>query len=265
MRNHISVTAEAPTSRIFHDELINDEVFGALPHRLVYSARSSGLRLFPFPHFYATEVFPAAILEAIIKLWPAECQFKSIGDTKRVTAGRYRERLITSLDTLVETLDADSEQYLFWSRLHRSLASDELIAHLIEWLWPYIKAERTLPENVTLYSDVVLTDDKAGYKLGPHTDSPERLLTILFYVPQSNANPSAGTSIYVPKLPNYDAKVSAMHLDQQDFYAVYKAPFIQNASIGFLVGDRSFHGAEQIHNLSVPRRQIQYSIRLRPA
>ena len=84
---------------------------------------------------------------------------------------------------------------------------------------------------------VQLVRDFPGYKLGPHTDSPTDVKTLLFYltpVPRE----SGGTSVFRSKRP-CDGRV---HHEFKDFELVKTAPYVPNGFYGHVRSDYSFHG-----------------------
>jgi len=240
-----------------------DDIFRALPHRLSYRIRASPVRNYPFSHFLTERVFDDEIADAITRYWPAGSNFTEISNTSRVLGG-YQERMISPLPVLAARLHEGSEQQTFWSKFYQAMSSDQLIGNLLEWLWPMIKTTRDLPENIEIYPDITITDDKNGYAIGPHTDAPHRLVTILFYVPEDDSIKKTGTSIYVPKNKNFEPKISGRHHRREQFDEVFRAPFLPNSGFGFIVSPTSYHGAELVSDLKTPRRQLQYSLRYRP-
>jgi hypothetical protein len=59
--------------------------------------------------------------------------------------------------------------------------------------------------------------------LGPHTDIPEKLITILFYFPVDNFEENIGTSIYMPKDFKFTCS-GGPHYTKEKFNLIYTAP-----------------------------------------
>ena len=83
--------------------------------------------------------------------------------------------------------------------------------------------------------------DRAGYSIGPHTDSPRRLLTMMVYLPEDREHTHLGTSVYRPL---EDGRVCAgeAHHAFDGFEVVKTAPYLPNSAFGFMKTDNSFHG-----------------------
>ena len=241
----------------------NDRDSSLILRRALYHLRSSTVRTYPYPHFYGAGAFDETTLSEMHQFWPSAGQLKSIATTSRVSRGRYEERNIISIESLAKTLPENGAAYNFWSSIGAAMGSDEFVCELLEWLWPDIKRTRDLPETISIFPDLILTEDSVGYAIGPHTDSPNRLVTILFYVPENEGSVDTGTSIYVPKASSAISGMSAIHRRHDEFYNVFTAPFSPNSFFGFVVGPNSYHGVEPIKTLTTSRRQIQLSIRFK--
>lgn len=231
---------------------------------LFYRLRSFRIRNYPFDHFYGQDTFGGDTSRSIQKYWPSSDVFSSISQTRRVVNGGYPERHLISLPELSERSASDLAGKNFWETFGKAILGDWFLASVAEWWWPIISLYRSLPKKIQLYSECILTDDRVGYALGPHTDAPSRLLTILFYVSPTTNERLEGTSLYVPRSPVEELREpSPAHRRREDFYRVFTAPFVRDACLGFAVGPTSFHGVERLTNPKSPRRQIQFCIRFR--
>ena len=106
-----------------------------------------------------------------------------------------------------------------------------------------------------------------GYFLGPHTDIPTKVATLLFNLPGDASAPHLGTTLYEPLDPAVRS-VGSRHHDFGDFRVVRTMPFVPNSVFGFLKTDNSFHGVAPISakDADASRRDlIQYTIYNDPA
>lgn len=104
-------------------------------------------------------------------------------------------------------------------------------------------------------SRVQLCRDFPGYAIGPHTDGKERS-TILYYLAGNDSKQHLGTSIYVPKNPNFTCD-GAKHHAFKRFNKFKTVPYLPNTGFGFIRCDYSFHGVEKTDSV---RNVIQVSI-----
>lgn len=88
--------------------------------------------------------------------------------------------------------------------------------------------------------DAFLLRDSAGYKINPHTDTPAKAVTALFYLNDAEE----GTSLYRPKKNGFKSKEGG-HLPRKDFIKVDTVPFKAGTMLAFARTDESFHGVEE--------------------
>lgn len=241
----------------------NDQNLNAGVRKTLYRIRNEAIRTYPFAHFHGKSVFDDSVISLIQRFWPSDEKFSSITSTGRVHADRRVDRVMISIDALTESALLSPVESMFWSNFSAAVRSREFIGSILDWLWPEIIKVRVLPESFLIYSDLILTEDSVGYEIGPHTDAPSRLVTLLFYVPESGESPEAGTSIYVPRSVISARGPRAIHWKHEDFYELFRAPFLPNSFLGFVVGPHSYHGVEPVERLRTSRRQVQLSIRLK--
>lgn len=87
-----------------------------------------------------------------------------------------------------------------------------------------------------------LARDLPDYWIAPHTDAPAKLVSIMFYLPETEG--VHGTSIYVPK----DGKLTSKESDgpgREFFDVAYTVPHKPNSAFAFLRTDNSWHGVEK--------------------
>lgn len=238
---------------------------GALAAALLYSLRRSTLRRYPCTHFYSESMFPDHVLAGIYRNWPSSADITAISGSRRVTPGAYQARGLLSLSDLLKSRKDRGEDSPFWRAFSRDLTSDEFTRAIFEWLWPEIELVRKLPDQIELSVEWVLTEDQVGYAIGPHTDAPSRLATILIYVPVDDKSQFAGTSLYVPKNTELKRGISPAHHHSRDFHRVFTAPFLPNSAFGFVVSSDSFHGVEKVESLPTSRRQIMLFLKYKVA
>ncbi|MGH8910531.1 MAG: hypothetical protein ACRD0K_29565, partial [Egibacteraceae bacterium] len=95
-----------------------------------------------------------------------------------------------------------------------------------------------------LSEDLFLVSDHGGYALGPHTDSPSKVLNVLFYLPADESTMHAGTSLYEPIEAGRTCP-GGPHYPAADFREVKRVPFKPNSALIFAKSDTSFHGVER--------------------
>ena len=118
-------------------------------------------------------------------------------------------------------------------------------------------------DTVQTGTEILLVRDHTNYSIGPHTDSPSRLLSLLFYFPRDDSLSHLGTSIYMPKDPQFSC-IGGPHYKPNNFDRVQTMPYRPNSLFAFMKNDKSFHGVEPIADQDIQRDLLLYDIRLEP-
>ena len=114
------------------------------------------------------------------------------------------------------------------------------------------------------YDEALLVQDYTTYSLGPHTDSPTKVLSFLFYLPADDSLAHLGTSIYVPKDPRFTCPGGPHHPFEM-FDRMMTMPFLPNTLFAFMKTQNSFHGVEPIQKAGVRRDLLLYDIKVAEA
>ena len=91
--------------------------------------------------------------------------------------------------------------------------------------------------------------DFTKYNLGAHTDSVNKFVTFLFYIPSDNNLSNIGTSLYKPIVDIDSNKHRHFTTEQtkQNFIKVKTCPFVPNSLFLFPRTKSSFHGVEEVN------------------
>lgn len=188
----------------------------------------------PFPFFFARNVFPAKFYEDLMLTLRAKRDYHAESFANREFA-----------DALTDFPDL---------RFMKSRPFfDAMLAN-----WPIQLKERFGGRNVQFYHDLRLIRDQQHYKIGPHTDAPWKVLSLLFYLPETDANSAHGTSIYVPHYSDFTCE-GGPHYGFELFDRVATMPFVPNSCLGFWKTNKSFHGVEPIP-VQFQRNVLLYNI-----
>jgi hypothetical protein len=110
-------------------------------------------------------------------------------------------------------------------------------------------------------ADSLIVRDVTNFNIGPHTDAPHRLLSLLFYCPDDDALSHLGTSIYVPRDLEFTCD-GGPHYPHRLFNRVKTMEYKPNTLFAFVKNDRSFHGVEPIGDPNVLRDILLYDVRV---
>ncbi|MGH6954301.1 MAG: hypothetical protein ACREGL_08975 [Alphaproteobacteria bacterium] len=227
----------------------------------LYQIANAPMRPFPYPHFYVTEVFPAEFYAAMLANLPAAESYRSLAETGRVPSGAYKERSVFFFEE--EQLGAIArERATFWLELAQWLLGPEFI-NLLAAKFDSCIQQRFAGHsgNVRLKPEAFLVKDRSGYSIGPHSDAPHRLLSLLFYLPRDERWRRFGTSLFLPKDRSFTCE-GGRHHGFERFDRIATMAYVPNTLFGFVKTDNSFHGVEPVDAEGIERDLLLYDIRL---
>jgi hypothetical protein len=192
-----------------------------IERHVMYALCNTRVKPWPYPHFYAENVFPPDFYPQILQHLNEKTQYS--------VASPFANR------SFAREVDMPELQFL-----QRPCFMNAMINLFKEQF-----VERFPDGRASVYKDLRLVRDAQHYKIGPHTDARWKVLSLLFYLPPDAANAQYGTSIFTPRDPNFTCE-GGPHHDFAQFDRVYTAPFVPNSCFGFWKTARSFHGVEPI-------------------
>jgi hypothetical protein len=197
---------------------------------------------------------PLSLLQSKL---PEPTHMVPLDEARPVSKGSYRERFVLTFggDRFAGLPD---EQRRFWGDLHRWLLSGVFRNLMLEKFRGFIN-QRFQGQTVTFYDEALLVQDTTNYSLGPHSDSPRKVITFLFHLPKDESQRHLGTSIYVPKERNFRC-AGGPHYQHAHFDRLWTMPFVPNSLFVFFKTDASFHGVEPIGDADTRRWLLLYDI-----
>lgn len=197
---------------------MNQAVF----NHIVYSLRNAEVRRYPYLHFQAFDVFPADFYKELLDSLPSQDQYAS-------GAANYNGRKFAT-PAAIEGLER--------------LQTPEFCHHIGKI---FVEGMRNrFPDGkVNIYTDLRLIRDSENYSIGPHTDAPWKIVSLLFYLPRDDSLLGLGTSVYMPNEPGQVCQ-GGPHYPFDKFHKVHTAEFRPNSCFGFFKTENSWHGVEPI-------------------
>jgi len=221
-----------------------------------YEFGNAQVREFPFPHFYLQEAFPPDFYQKIQKNLPNTSDLCPIAEKRPVNG--YKERFVCCFDD--ESMSSlTPEKSIFWRGFRDSYLRGAFGSLLMNKFSGFINARFEGSADLEFYDELLLVHDVKDYQLGPHTDSPKKLITVLFYLPDDKEHEFMGTSIYLPKDPSFQCP-GGPHHNHGDFVKVKTMPYLPNSAFCFLKTNDSFHGVEKLIEEGYGRWLLLYDI-----
>ena len=214
----------------------------------------------PFAHCVIDGIFPPDFYEAILENWPEEASWRPLGESGRVEKESYAERFVV-LMTERDYARLDPTRRVFWKdevaawmmgARFRAALLDKFAADLRGTTFDAV-AERTI-------GDGLIVSDRTNYTIGPHTDEPPRVVSLLFYLPEDATFRRFGTSLYTPNDPTVRC-AGGPHYDFAGFQRSATVEFLPNRLVMFPKSDRCFHGVERVGLRGIERRLLIYNVR----
>ncbi len=218
----------------------------------------------PFPHLIVENIFPEELYKCTQKYFPDPSEMHSISeDSSRVKKDSYKRRNIFHFN--IQNLQKLSEpKKVFWASLYQHVSSygfiEEFLRKFEPWIANNLSEISDQYNRIHLISDAMLVNDQSNYQLGPHTDLPTRLLSILIYLPSFD-QPSIGTSLYQPIDPQFNCR-TGKHYRSKGFTEVKKIPFKPNTLLAFPRTNQSFHGVETLKIDNLDRKMLMINMQL---
>jgi hypothetical protein len=223
-----------------------------------YGIANAPVREYPFPHFYVENVFPPEFYATLLAKLPGKAVYKRLDETGTVPKGMYPDRYICSLEDAEED-EFRSGQGDFWESFHGWLSGDTFARLVMHRFRAGILARFGDDVELRVSTDCRLVRDFTHYDIAPHTDTPRKLVSLLFYLPGDDRLRHLGTSLYVPRDPTRRCEGTAHH-SFADFLKIATAEFRPNSLLAFFKNDVAFHGVEPIQDADIERNLLLYNI-----
>lgn len=228
--------------------------------QLAYKVGNAQFNMFPYPHFYIPDVFPADFYRQLQQNLPDPQAMIPIEQARQLKG--YKERFVLGLDAKnLATLPAAKQA--FWSDFAGWLVGANFRSLVLKKFQPFIDQRFAGSDGMEFHDEALLVQDITNYKLGPHTDTPRKVVTMLFYLPPDESQLHMGTSMYLPRDPGFTCPGGPHHAHDK-FVRLHTHPFAPNSMFAFFKTDNSFHGVEPVADPDCRRWLLLYDIFLRP-
>jgi len=223
---------------------------------VAYKVANAPIQTFPFPHLYINEVFPPEYYAELQRKLPDPQAMRPIAEVRPVKG--YNERFVLGFeDADLATLPEDKQA--FWKDLRAWLRGGRFANMMLGKFGAFLNQRFQGNKNVQFYDEMLLVQDTTHYKLGPHSDAPRKVITFLFYLPKDESQRHLGTSMYIPKDPQFRCP-GGPHYAHENFDRIWTMPFLPNSLFVFVKSDVSFHGVEPVEDPDTRRWLLLYDI-----
>jgi hypothetical protein len=235
-------------------------MFSSAEMQLLYRVANAPIEMYPYPHILVHDVFPADFYRALREHLPPASAYKSLKAMGRVGSAYPETRFVLPLTP--QDVAALAEPYRsFWNNTAGWLLGGAFGQVVLQKFSPLLAQRFGNAATMQYGHEALVIQDRTDYALGPHTDSPSKVLSFLFYLPADDAMPHLGTSMYLPKDPSFTC-AGGPHHGFDKFNRMLTMPYVPNTLFAFMKTDNAFHGVEPIAERNVERALLLYDIRV---
>jgi hypothetical protein len=189
----------------------------------------------PFYHLELENIFPADLYARIVSLMPEASEYRPMhGRTKSARRGDGTPTRV-KIDLFPEYIrHLPPHKKVLWDIVGRALCSEPVKRAFMRRLAPPLaKRFGSNHDRTGMYPIPILTRDIPGYKIGIHTDTHWKGITVQLYLPADESNLNIGTIFHEKTPDGKRPKHSQMR-------------FAPNSGYAFAVGDDTWHSADPV-------------------
>ena len=234
--------------------------FASAELQLIYKVANAPIQMFPYPHIHVQDVFPADFYRALREHLPPAGAYKTLKALGRV--GNEYPDTRGVLPLMPDDIAALAEPYrAFWHETARWLLGGPFGQVVLQKFGDLLGQRFENPMAVRYHHEALVIQDRTHYALGPHTDSPAKVFSFLFYLPDDASKPHLGTSMYVPKDPAFTCP-GGPHHSFDKFRRLLTVPYVPNSLFAFMKTPNAFHGVEPIAEPDIERALLLYDVKV---
>lgn len=228
--------------------------------------REATMHTEPFTWAHVHNVFPDDFYTALLANKPALPEYLRLLDTGRVLGDYSPERYVVDSDT--EQVNGLSEPARsFWAGTFRAL-NTQAMAESCLTAFNQVLGERfanaeSNSVSMSVHWNSLLVRDRGKYVLYPHSDHPTKLVSLLFYLPDSNQASELGTTLFRLKDGVEQPLDDGSGYPFEMFDAVHTVPFLPNSLFAFAKTSHSYHGVPPVPD-ELERDLLLFNVRWTP-
>ena len=212
----------------------------------------------PFPHILIKGIFPSDVYERLLTDYPPLTSFAKANPKHHTNeyGGSTRQRLALCEAGLNAMSD---EQHQLWATVRAAISSrevrDVVFTKLAKGLCRRFKVQPSDLHSIPAFPRGQLYSEVDGYRILPHPDTREKIVTMQFAFPVDESLKNVGTEFYTRSLN------PAHYLREPRGFCISKTmPFLPNHAYAFSVlndfGLKSWHGRSTIPPMGCVRNSL---------
>ncbi len=235
-------------------------MFSSAESQLLYKVANAPIQLFPYPHILVHDIFPQDFYAELRSHLPPASAYKSLKALGRVGSGYPDTRSVMPF-TPGDVATLPEPYRTFWNNFGGWFLGGPFGRTVLQKFASLLAQRFENPIAVDYLHESLVIQDRTTYSLGPHTDTPAKVISFLFYLPADASMPHLGTSMYLPKDPSFTCPGTAHHSFDK-FNRLLTVPYVPNTLFGFMKTPNAFHGVEPIADPDIERALLLYDIKV---
>ncbi len=240
---------------------------------MIAAVSNANLEREPFCHIYTKGFFPTELYAQLLKSLPAVSLYKPINlrNWSRADGTSTRDEFYLTDENIGRLSTAG---IAFWKMVAAACRDDAFKEAVFKKLAPDIAARFKIREaevpSISCARDVVLFRDTEDYRIKPHPDGLNKIVTLQIYLPEDESLIDLGTSLFTRREGFIGSHVGEMfgksfyrrhpELFGSRFEETKRFPFLPNSAYAFPVSDgkerQSLHGRDRLTGFSGVRNTM---------
>jgi Rps23 Pro-64 3,4-dihydroxylase Tpa1-like proline 4-hydroxylase len=223
---------------------------------LLLRKRLKNISYDPFCHFQIENYLPATMYQSLLESFPEQSWFPD-----KVEGDKNRLHSLYSSDILRRFC----RQNPAWQEFMDFLSSQLFLNDLYRFVWHGLVKSRGFlnsrrwcdPTTGNLLMRIIKQPVKMQFEFSrlqrgsfvpPHTDAPDKLVSLLLYFPDPEwrENYGGNTDFFRPKRSNLESNWDNRRVPVEELVPFFSSPFTPNRLVGFLKSRNSYHGVQPI-------------------
>ena len=212
----------------------------------------------PFPHILLKGVFPKDIYQLLLDNYPSSEFFTSANPKHHSNLYGVSTRYRLSLTEPTLNVLPIKEKTV-WTTIRAAIGSAEireaLFAKLASGLCRRFGVRQNKLSAIRAFPRSQLYSECQGFRIAPHPDTREKIVTMQFAFPADDSLRDVGTEFYQRSLNPFD-----LLREPRGFKIVKSMPFLPNHAYAFSVlndfGIKSWHGRSTISPMNLSRDSL---------
>jgi hypothetical protein len=220
-----------------------------LARRIAGKIAAAPVEPLPGPYVFIEDLLPDALYADVLTHFNLTAPLfrEKVHPTGERYFGSYPERMEIGLHDLHRQ---HSPLAAFWEQIFRALKSEAVFTAILEKFRPGFEArfgkEAATPAlRDRIARTMLLCHHRPGFHVGPHTDTPRKVLSFLINCAERDGLEHLGTAMYLPKQRGLTNE-GTDHYDPALFERIRVVPYRPNSALIFFCEDALFHGVELV-------------------